>query len=71
MITDMRKVKMVAEHARTIFKLSEALEQEPREAKEAARLRHEAERLLRLRDPAAKDPGKESTYDKLVNILWR
>lgn len=62
---------MVAEHARTIFKLSEALEQEPRSVQEAIRLREEAERLLHLRDPGAKEAGLESTYDRLVNILWR
>ncbi|KAK0110117.1 hypothetical protein ONS95_002772 [Cadophora gregata] len=71
LITEMRKHNMVAEHARTIFKLSEALEQEPREVAEASRLRQEAERLLRLREPTAKEPGKEGTYDSMVNILWR
>ena len=67
----MRKSTMIAEHVRCLFKLSEALEQEPREEKEAIKLREEAERLLRRRAPDAKDPGRESTYDALVNILWR
>jgi hypothetical protein len=62
---------MVAEHVRCLFKLSEALEQEPREGKEAGRLREEAERLLLQRTPDAREPGLESTYDGLVNILWR
>ncbi|TVY82554.1 hypothetical protein LSUE1_G002863 [Lachnellula suecica] len=70
-LTEMRKASMVAEHARTIFKLAEALEQEPREAKEAARLRQEAEHLLYLRDPNSKNSGVEHAYDSLVNILWR
>lgn len=62
---------MVAEHARCLFKLSEALEQEPRSQREALELREEAERLLRIRAPNASKPGLESTYDALVNILWR
>lgn len=67
----MRKTNTVAEHARVVFKLSEALEQEPREQQEAASLREEAELLLRQRDPDTKASGLESTYDILVNILWR
>ncbi len=45
MATEMRKANMAAEHARAIFKLSEALEQEPGEAKEAAQLQQEAESI--------------------------
>jgi hypothetical protein len=67
----MRKNNVVAEHARCLFKLSEALEQEPKGAEEARRIRDEAERLLRQRAPSAGDPGKESTYDSLVCIMWR
>lgn len=70
-LTSMRKTTLLAEHARCMFKLSEALEQEPREAKEASGLREEAERLLRQRDPGAKEPGLESTYDALIDIKWR
>jgi hypothetical protein len=62
---------MVAEHARCLFVLSEALEQEPRNAEEASRLRNEAERLLRRRSPSAGHPGQLETYDSLVCILWR
>lgn len=62
---------MIAEHARCLFKLSEALQQEPREKEEADKLRCEAEHLLYKRDPGAKDPGLEKTYDMLVNIIWR
>ncbi|KAL9044436.1 MAG: hypothetical protein Q9214_002424, partial [Letrouitia sp. 1 TL-2023] len=70
-LTSMRKTTLLAEHARCVFKLSEALEQEPRDEKEASRLREEAERLLRQRDPDAKEPGLESTYDALIDIQWR
>jgi hypothetical protein len=70
-VTEMRKTNMVAEHIRCVFKLSEALEQEPRDRQEAVRLREEAERLLRQHVPGVKAPGLESTYDTLVNILWR
>lgn len=59
------------EHARCLFKLSEALEQEPRDEKEACKLREESERLLRQRDPFATEPGLESTYDALIDIKWR
>ncbi|KAF2259245.1 NB-ARC and TPR domain protein [Lojkania enalia] len=70
-VTEMRKHNMVAEHMRCLFKLSEALEQEPREVDEARRLREDAEYLLRRRAPNAGNPGLASTYDSLVNILWR
>jgi len=70
-VTEMRKSNMIAEHVRCMFKLSEALEQEPRGEQEATRLREEAERLLRYRLPDTKEPGLERTYDTLVNILWR
>lgn len=70
-VTEKRKTTMMAEHARCMFKLSEALCQEPRDEAEALQLRDESERLLRIRDPTAQDPGLEKTYDDLVNILWR
>ena len=63
---------MVAEHARGLFKLSEALKEEPRCEDEARDTREEAERLLEQRAPDLdQDAGKESTYDKLVEITWR
>ena len=70
-VTEMRKDSMMAEHARCVFKLSEALQQEPREEGEAATLYQEAEHLLRQLSPQIKQPGLERTYDALVNILWR
>lgn len=70
-ITNMHKDNMAAEHARCLFKLSEALEQEPREGAEAGRLREEAEHLLLQCSPGLKDTGHERTYDSVINILWR
>ena len=70
-VTEMRKDSMMAEHARCVFKLSEALQQEPREEGEAAKLHQEAEHLLRQLSPQMREPGLERTYDALVNILWR
>lgn len=69
--TQANKKLLVAEHTRCLFKLSEALEQEPRCAEEAARIRDEAERLLRKRNPNAGQLGEESIYDRLVCFLWR
>lgn len=70
-VTSMHKESMVAEHARSVFKLAEALEQEPREKAEAERLRDEAERLLRVREPKVKESGLERTYDELISVSWR
>ncbi|KUJ22180.1 uncharacterized protein LY89DRAFT_778484 [Mollisia scopiformis] len=70
-ITQMRTHIMMAEHARVLFKLSEALEQEPRHGEEAQLMREEAERLLRLRSPNEVNPGSECTYDSLILIDWR
>lgn len=62
---------MVAEHMRVLFKLSEALEQDPRQENEACRMRCEAEALLRKRALNAGPPGLESTYDNLIVLDWR
>ena len=70
-VTAMREDSMKAEHARCVFKLSEALQQEPREEEEAAMLHQEAEHLLLELSPEMREPGLERTYDVLVNILWR
>ena len=67
----MRKHNMVAEHIRVLFKLSEALEQEPRRESEACKMRWDAEALLRQRAPNAGAPGLESTYDSLIVLDWR
>lgn len=70
-LTSMHKTTLLVEHARCISKLSEALEQEPRKEKEASRLRKEAERLLRQRDPGTREAGLETTYDALIDTQWR
>ncbi|KAI1122604.1 NB-ARC and TPR domain protein [Nemania abortiva] len=70
-VTERHKSKMVAEHARTLFKLAEALAQEPRGGQESSMLRDEADRLLLSRDPKCKETGVEKAYDDLVCILWR
>jgi hypothetical protein len=67
----MRKHNMVAEHIRVLFKLSEALEQEPRRGSEACKMRGDAEALLCQRAPNAGNPGLESTYDNLIVLDWR
>lgn len=70
-VTDKRKDILVAEHARVLFKLSEALEQESGGGDEAREKREEAEGLIRKRFPDAGDVTKESTYDDLIFIDWR
>jgi len=62
---------MPVEHARSLFKLSEALANKPREKEESTRLREESKRLLLSRSPQAKDTDCEKTYDDLVFIWWR
>ena len=71
MLTERRKVLMKAEYARCLFKLSEALQQEPRRLKEADKLRDEAEGLLRKLMPRAQHFGLENEYDSQIYILWR
>lgn len=70
-LTDRRKSLLRAEHARCMFKLSEAFMQEPRHETEALRFRTEAESLLREIDPKIEDCGTELAYDSKVNIQWR
>lgn len=70
-LTDRRKAMLRAEHARCLFKLSEALQQDSRHELESDKLRTEAERLLREIDPKIKDCGIELAYDSQINIQWR
>ncbi|KAJ8132131.1 hypothetical protein O1611_g1492 [Lasiodiplodia mahajangana] len=65
-VTETRKATMVAEHARVLFKLSEALKQDPRRSEEAGRKREQAENLLKQLPSYAGDLSKESTYDRMV-----
>jgi hypothetical protein len=70
---------MPVEHARALFKLSEALTQnsdsvEDKEddvQNEAQDLRDEAEIYLLRREPGAIEFGNEEAYDKWVPIFWR
>ncbi|KID93398.1 NB-ARC and TPR domain protein, partial [Metarhizium majus ARSEF 297] len=70
-ITERHKVRMPVEHARSLFKLSEALAKEPREQERSAKLGEESRRLLLSRFPQAKNTDHEKTYDDLVFIWWR
>ncbi|GFF21642.1 hypothetical protein ATEIFO6365_0015021400 [Aspergillus terreus] len=63
---------MPVEHARGLFKLSEALLQDSYNNDDQARaLRDEAELYLLRRDPQAVEFGKEEAYDQWVPIFWR
>lgn len=62
---------MPVEHARSLFKLSQALAKEPGGEEESARFRGESTRLLPSRSPQAKDTDLEKTYDDMVFIWWR
>jgi hypothetical protein len=62
---------MLAEYARALFKLAEALKQSYRTEEQTHRIREEAERLLRILKPdvAQEETGLETTYNSLVYIL--
>jgi hypothetical protein len=63
---------MPVEHARGLFKLSEALLQDSYDNDDQARaLRDEAELYLLRRDPQTVEFGKEEAYDQWVPIFWR
>ena len=70
---------MPVEHARSLFKLSEALMQnsssnvneEDDSEDEAQDLRDEAEVYLLRRDEGATEFGNEDVYDRWVPIFWR
>ncbi|KAH8807474.1 P-loop containing nucleoside triphosphate hydrolase protein [Xylogone sp. PMI_703] len=70
-ITERHKVSMPVEHARSLFKLSQALEKGSAEKEESTRLKEESTHLLLLRSPQAKDLDYEKTYDDLIFIWWR
>ncbi|KAI0100214.1 NB-ARC and TPR domain protein [Nemania sp. FL0031] len=70
-ITERHKVRMPVEHARSLFKLSEALLNESTTVQESMQLRKESTRLLAYRAPQAGDVISESTFDSLVFIWWR
>ena len=62
---------MPVEHARSLFKLSGALEQNVYDGDEASDLRDEAEIFLLRRDPQAVEFGEEHAYDRWVPNFWR
>ncbi|KAF1844988.1 Tetratricopeptide-like helical [Cucurbitaria berberidis CBS 394.84] len=73
-IISMQEPALIAERARCLFGLSKALHRQQGDQHplpEVLKFRHEAELLLRSRDPNVEDLHLESTYDSLVNILWR
>ncbi|KAI1114464.1 P-loop containing nucleoside triphosphate hydrolase protein [Nemania sp. NC0429] len=70
-ITERHKEKMPVEHARSLFKLAQALSKEPRGSDESMRLYKESAHLLGTRYPEVKITGDEKTFDDLVFIWWR
>ena len=78
-ITKFHANTMPVEHARGLFKLSEALMQnsssneneEDGSEDEAQDLRDEAEVYLLRRDKGATEFGNEDVYDRWVPIFWR
>ncbi|OJJ42592.1 hypothetical protein ASPZODRAFT_125317 [Penicilliopsis zonata CBS 506.65] len=70
-ITKFHVNMMPAEHARGLFKLSEALLQDSYDDDQARGLRDEAEFYLLKRDPLAVEFGKEEYYDQWIPIFWR
>jgi hypothetical protein len=71
-VTKFHKDVMPVEHARTCFKLSEALIQDnPNETTGAEELREDAEVYLKRRNPDATEFDDEDDYDKFIPIFWR
>lgn len=71
-ITNLHRADMVGEHARCLYKLSQALYGEDGKEDEAEALLQEAEALYFSR--AEKNQGKtptEKDYDGLVQLRWR
>lgn len=63
---------MPVEHARNLFKLSEALFQENTDPEgENEDLRVEAEVYLKRKQPNATSFDTEEAYDNLIPIFWR
>lgn len=70
-ITNLHKEDMVGEHARCLYKLSQALYQDESRETEAEALLHEAEALYFSRsDDFCRSPT-EKEYDALVHLRWR
>ncbi|KAK3379097.1 hypothetical protein B0T24DRAFT_610704 [Lasiosphaeria ovina] len=70
-VTLIHKEYMAGEHARCLYKLSQALFQEPGREAESRQLLREAEELyFSLAGDANQNPSEED-YDSLVYCLWR
>ncbi|KAM7213095.1 hypothetical protein V8F06_011518 [Rhypophila decipiens] len=70
-ITKLWSRTMPVEHGRNLFKMSEALVQQPDcDGDEASRLRDEAEVYLRKKSEKV-DAGKEGSYDDCIPVYWR
>ncbi|KAK0609966.1 Tetratricopeptide-like helical [Bombardia bombarda] len=69
-ITQADKDKRPAEHARVLFKLSEALSQDASDDSldEAVKLRDEAEVYLRKQDPNTNNFSTDEAYDRFVTL---
>lgn len=72
-VTKIHSSYMPIEHARSLFKLSEALLrlEDEKYTEEARSLQAEAETSLRKRIPDGPISHTESTYDNLISIFWR
>ena len=71
-VTKQHRTHMPAEHARSLFKLSEALLQSQDGGEdEAEDLRDEAEIYLKRKKADATDFGTEACYDVFIPIFWR
>ena len=71
-MTAFHKASMPVEHARNLFKLSEALLQDDHHSgAEASDLREEAEVYLKERNPNMSSSSVEKDYDMLIPIFWR
>ncbi|KAI0384927.1 hypothetical protein F5Y04DRAFT_276993 [Hypomontagnella monticulosa] len=69
-VTKFHRSSMPIEHARNLFKLSEALLQDD-QADKSAEARDEAEVVFKTRKPDAVRCDTESSYDDLIPIFWR
>ncbi|KAF2228145.1 hypothetical protein BDZ85DRAFT_12299 [Elsinoe ampelina] len=70
-VTELRKSVLVGEHARVLFKLSEALDRMRGKGPEAARLRIQAEAMATKLRPSVGAARIEADFDALVGCMWR
>lgn len=72
-VTKIHMVDRAVEHARNMFKLSEALLQDTMDDSQAEAIgfREEAENALRRVKPNATKCDTENDYDELIPVFWR